>query len=197
MATADDEGAEGDAASSRAGELLEAFSRFDRAMHMGNRRSVGMATKPGQLWVLFCLKRRGATLGQGLRVSEIAAELGVTPSSVTQIVTELESNGLVVRSMDAADRRAVRVSLTDSGQRLTEEFHRPYMPVMNELALSLGDEKCQTLIDLLSEVDGFFVKRRDADACPGCVRQGEAPQGDVPSARTDPKGSFHKEHQDQ
>jgi len=141
-----------------AGELLEAFSRFDRAMHVNGRRAMAQHTKPGQVFVLFNLKKKGPQDGSGLRVSEIAGCLGVTPSSITQIVTDLEARGLVIRNMDKADRRAVRVSLTEEGERLIEGFHRPYLPVMDSLAQSLGSEKCRTLIDLLAEVDDFFLK---------------------------------------
>lgn len=42
-----------------ANELLDAFTRFDRAMHTGGRKHIGMATKPGQLFVLINLRKRG------------------------------------------------------------------------------------------------------------------------------------------
>lgn len=54
---------------------------------------------------------------QGLRMTELSDRLMVTGGSVTGLVDALESEGLVVRMADAADRRALRVRLTRNGRR--------------------------------------------------------------------------------
>ncbi len=51
------------------------------------------------------------------RLSAVAERLRVTPRSVTEVVDALEAAGLVERSPDVDDRRAVRVSLTEEGIR--------------------------------------------------------------------------------
>ena len=142
-----------------AGELLEAFSRFDRATHSNRFAAMKQLTKPGQVFVLMNIKKQGPKDGSGLRVSEIAGFLGVTPSSITQIVTDLEAKGLVERKMDKADRRAVRVCLTHAGENFVEDFQRPYLPVMDEFVRSFGEDKSRTLLALLSEVNDFFQGR--------------------------------------
>lgn len=164
--------------------LTEACLRFSRSLHgsfhrgHGHGPGFGHGQKPAEFFVLTMLLRGRPGQAQenldspGLRVSDIAASLGVTASSVTQIVTELETKGLVDRRMDAQDRRVVRVSLTDKGRGLLEEARHPYVERMTELALHLGSEKAQVLIDLLMEVESFLLKNQTGPSgfsigCPG------------------------------
>jgi DNA-binding MarR family transcriptional regulator len=51
-------------------------------------------------------------------LSDLAKHMGVTPSTMSLAVDRLERNGYVVRERDAADRRRVRVRLTEAGERI-------------------------------------------------------------------------------
>jgi MarR family transcriptional regulator, organic hydroperoxide resistance regulator len=59
-------------------------------------------------------------IGQAPRAtaSEIAATLGIHPSTLTGILARLTARGLVRRAVDRADRRRARFSLTAAGQRI-------------------------------------------------------------------------------
>ena len=50
------------------------------------------------------------------RLTELAAQEGVTQPAMTQLVGRLHDAGLVERSADPADGRVVRVGLTDAGR---------------------------------------------------------------------------------
>src|SRR3954462_1842942 len=60
----------------------------------------------------------------GVRSKELAARLRIAPRSATEVVDALEAKGLVTRSPDPEDRRAVLVSLTDRGRELSAEVRR-------------------------------------------------------------------------
>lgn len=53
----------------------------------------------------------------GLRMTELSSRLMVTSGSVTGLVDALESEGLVARTAEATDRRALRVKFTRHGRR--------------------------------------------------------------------------------
>ena len=55
---------------------------------------------------------------QSTVLSDLAKHMGVTASTMSLAVDRLERNGYVARERDAADRRRVRVRLTDAGARL-------------------------------------------------------------------------------
>src|SRR5512145_395234 len=50
-----------------------------------------------------------------LTLGELAQQLACVRSNVTQLVDRLESDGLVRREPDPADRRSIRAVITDSG----------------------------------------------------------------------------------
>jgi len=56
-----------------------------------------------------------------LSLKELADVERVTPPSMTRISTCLEERGLVVRTVDAADRRVARLATTESGRLLLEK----------------------------------------------------------------------------
>lgn len=53
-----------------------------------------------------------------LRPGELARHLRIAPRSATEVVDELERRGLVERTPDPADRRAVLVGLTAQGREV-------------------------------------------------------------------------------
>lgn len=52
----------------------------------------------------------------GVRVSHLAVHLGIAPRSATEVADALEAAGLLTRSPDPTDRRAVLLALTEAGR---------------------------------------------------------------------------------
>jgi DNA-binding MarR family transcriptional regulator len=101
--------------------FLAAFDAFAQAV----RRARGArAADPG----------RGLTLSQyGLlepladradaRVSELAEQAGVAPSTASRMLDALERRGIVARKREAQDRRGVAVALTRDGAEALSREH--------------------------------------------------------------------------
>ena len=68
-----------------------------------------------QFEVLNRLRRAGS---HGLRMSELASRLVLSPSGVTRAVDQLERKGLVERSVFEGDRRGSVATLTKEGRAL-------------------------------------------------------------------------------
>ena len=56
------------------------------------------------------------------RPTDLAAMTQLTTGRMTQVVDELEHDGLVQRTADPSDGRAVRVEITDAGRELLMEL---------------------------------------------------------------------------
>ena len=70
--------------------------------------------------VLATLRRSAPP--EGLSFSRLSDLMAITPPAVTKRVDVLEKRGLVERSVDAQDRRALRLRLTDQGRALVERI---------------------------------------------------------------------------
>jgi len=92
----------------------------------------------------------------GLKVSEISALMRVKSPTITPVIRGLEDEGLVERTMDPEDRRAVRITITDAGRAIIRAAHEERMTTFNRLVEHLGEEDSLQLAELLSKVYTFF-----------------------------------------
>jgi DNA-binding MarR family transcriptional regulator len=129
--------------------------------------------KPSELRVLVCIGRglRPDThmMGDGcehdahsvheMKVSEISRHLHVTPPTVTQLIKGLEANGLVVRNIDLADRRAVGIKLTEKGEKITRQASDDFFASINGLIEYLGEEQGEQLAELLVKVSRYYNEK--------------------------------------
>jgi DNA-binding MarR family transcriptional regulator len=95
-------------------EFGAAFREASRAIGAERGRALrGLGLHAGQELLLGELWRE-----DGLTPGELAARMGVETPTVTRMAQRMERAGFVRRRPDAADRRLVRVHLTEAGQRL-------------------------------------------------------------------------------
>jgi DNA-binding MarR family transcriptional regulator len=130
--------------------LFETFAKISKSIHRKVFNEARFKGKPAQVYLLSKLRRAAKAGDGGMRVSELAAAFGVTASGVTQMVTSLERDGLVCRSMDTEDRRAVRVHLTKSGARAIDSIMDYYGSVFSGLVDHLGRRRAKELCDLMA-----------------------------------------------
>ena len=88
----------------------------------------------------------------GLRMSELSKRLMVSGGNVTGITDQLEREGLVVRSLDPGDRRAVSVKLTEKGIERFGEMAIRHERWIIELFGGLAPEEKQVMFTLLQKL---------------------------------------------
>jgi DNA-binding MarR family transcriptional regulator len=89
---------------------------------------------------------------EGLKMGELSKRLMVTGGNVTGITDLLENEGLVARVIDSQDRRAFRVKLTASGQRLFKKMAAQHERWIIDLLEDLPSKSKQHLASLLNEL---------------------------------------------
>ena len=95
-------------------EFLRALWALDHALHRVSKRmasSLGV-TGPQRLVLRTLDRRPDSTAGS------LAKALHLHPSTMTGLLARLERQRLIQRTTDPADRRATRLTLTESGRRL-------------------------------------------------------------------------------
>jgi DNA-binding MarR family transcriptional regulator len=114
------------------------------AVYANSAREYGLTQQQGQLLCVL--------MAQPYGMSELGAVLGLAKSSLTGLVDRSERNGLVQRTPDPQDSRAVRVSLTRQGARLADEFYTETCRRVEELTAGLASAERDTLAALLGRV---------------------------------------------
>jgi DNA-binding MarR family transcriptional regulator len=97
------------------GELLVRVTR-------GQRRRWREALTPWDLSPHHVRALRVVTDRSGTRLSELAEALRIAPRSATEVADALQARGLVERTSDPTDRRAVVLTPTEEGRRVQAEI---------------------------------------------------------------------------
>src|SRR3954452_15584293 len=95
------------------GAVVDALARdLEAAMAASASRAGGRAAALTAL----------AAFASGSPIDRLAGSLGLSHSRVVRLVDQLEADGHVTRSRGTADRRAVHVTLTETGRALAGEI---------------------------------------------------------------------------
>ncbi|WP_028271482.1 MarR family winged helix-turn-helix transcriptional regulator [Arthrobacter sp. UNC362MFTsu5.1] len=92
-------------------------------------------------------------LHDGVRVGEIARNLGVKVPSATEQIIKLEKADLVRRDPDPDDSRAVRVVLTAEGRAAVDSANERRNAVMAKILVALSDSERQALAAALPVIE--------------------------------------------
>ncbi|CRK83282.1 MarR family winged helix-turn-helix transcriptional regulator [Neobacillus massiliamazoniensis] len=134
-------------------KLLKAFMEF-RKISWHNKKIAGY--NPSEFKVLVTIQREANEKKTEMKISEISQFLQVTPPTITQIINVLEKDGLVERTIDPDDRRAVKIKLTPEGLKVTAKARLAFSETFLGLIDFLGEEESEQLANLLSKVQQYF-----------------------------------------
>jgi DNA-binding MarR family transcriptional regulator len=95
----------------------------------------------------------------GLRVGDIAKNLGIKVPSATEQIIKLERAGLVSRQPDVNDSRAVQVVITKAGSAAVESANQRRNAMVAELLQELSSDEVQQLaaaLPIISKLNSSF-----------------------------------------
>ncbi|HWH00450.1 MAG TPA: MarR family transcriptional regulator [Pilimelia sp.] len=157
------------------GELGEAVARLHRTVRRAVLRGGGHPPLPDAQVELLRLVERTPGVGVGA-----AAEvLRMAPNTVSTLVRDLVGAGLLTRAADPADRRCVRLSLTEAARRRLAEFRAHRARVLTA-ALARLDPRDRAALGAVAPLLGRLADL--VDAGPAVDAAGGAPAGGGPAA---------------
>ena len=101
-----------------------------------------------QILTLRNLRRRGP-----MTMSALAETLGVSLSAANGLIIRLVEMGLVARERDDADRRLVRVSLTDKGAERLKKGEMRRARILARYFSVLDSDELAQLVRLMEKID--------------------------------------------
>jgi DNA-binding MarR family transcriptional regulator len=96
------------------------------------------------------------------RLTELAADEGVTQPAMTQLVGRLEASGVVERCADPEDGRVVHVQLTAAGRDLIARRRAARAERLSGLLAALSPADQEALAAALPAINALASARRDA-----------------------------------
>jgi DNA-binding MarR family transcriptional regulator len=102
-------------------------------------------------------------LGGSARITDIADWVERSPNSVSMIVDRMVKAGLVRRTRDRVDRRAVHVSATSKGQSAFKPAYPAMIELVRKIFRPLSQADMDTISGLLGALKYEILKYSDPD----------------------------------
>lgn len=97
-------------------------------------------------------------LNDGLAVGELAEELGISPSTASRIIDQLERKAYVRRAMARGDRRRIKVFLRPKGKRIRDRVRHFWVGMTQEMFQGFSEQDLQELEEGLSRVHANVLR---------------------------------------
>ncbi|MFJ3958551.1 MarR family winged helix-turn-helix transcriptional regulator [Arthrobacter sp. NPDC090010] len=128
-------------------DLVHSVSRGLRRSWMADLAPFGIS--PHQWRALHAIVSHD---GEPPRQRDVAAMLRIAPRSAAEVMTQLEAEGLIVRSPDPMDGRAVLLAATKEGHELEQRIRAVRSQRGDEYFQTLGAEEREVLKRLLGSL---------------------------------------------
>ena len=135
-----------------------------------------------------------ASKNPGVSSRELCEILDLRPSSLSEMLTRAETDGMVIRTVDKADRRIQRITLSEKGQRIIAELEAARdLDARKRTSCFTEEEKeqfcalCNRLSEHMEQLSLDLPEDRRLPPRPGfpprkpeCPRFPDQPDGDGP-----------------
>lgn len=89
-------------------------------------------------------------------MSEVAEKLNITVGTLTASINRLLAKGYVERARDEADRRIVRIRLTEQGRKAYDIHEAYHEEMISHILDEITDEEARILSGTLIKISEFF-----------------------------------------
>ncbi|APU39093.1 MarR family winged helix-turn-helix transcriptional regulator [Streptomyces sp. TN58] len=138
--------------------LAEQLLRLTRRLHrIQKRHMVPLGITPAQSRLLRLVSHYEGE--QAPRMADLAARLEVVPRAVTTLVDGLEASGCVRRVPDPANRRVIRIELTESGRATLRRLRNARTDAAEEILAPLTADQREVLGGLLNALSDAPAER--------------------------------------
>jgi MarR family transcriptional regulator, transcriptional regulator for hemolysin len=139
------------------------LARTSHTVTQAFERAMAQAGGSASAWQVLLLVKSEQWGNQ----AQMAEAMGISGATLTHHLNALESQGLVRRWRDDANRRVQRVELTDAGAALFQRLRRVAVRHDERLRSRLTDEETALLADLLDKLQAGLD---DPSAAPAASR---------------------------
>jgi Transcriptional regulators len=102
----------------------------------------------GQIHLLFLISKN-----DGVIQRDLAEMMDMRPSSLTEMLTNLEQNSLITRKQDEKDRRVIHVYLTDNGKSAIDGFIQANDELSNSFFSCLTTEEKEKMLEIVNKIN--------------------------------------------
>jgi len=140
-------------------EVFGVVGRFRRQLRRSAPRGFDSARlTESQAELLWLIGRR-----PGISINAAAAELGLVPNTASTLVSKLVAKGLLLRTVDANDRRVGRLRLVGPTQQIVDTSRQARRTLLADVLAELDADQINSLtkgLEVLDTMTRLLQERR-------------------------------------
>ena len=134
--------------------IIPLLSRATRRQITGSAISKSVLNiTPLQIEIMELIDEEGA-----MKVSQIGERLQIPNAQMTKLIDRLEASNMVVRKLDATDRRTYDIAVTNQAIVALNEHERNLTRIIRKLMANLTDEELEKLESSLVNLRNILLK---------------------------------------
>lgn len=87
--------------------------------------------------------------------SDISNEMGISSARIAAALNSLEKKGLILRRIDAEDRRRILIDMTDTGREQVKKHYQMILNTTTNMLRYLGEEDAKNYIRIMKKLTEF------------------------------------------
>lgn len=91
-----------------------------------------------------------------INVTELSANLKMTKSAVSQLISKLEKKSLIKRKINIFDKKINYITLTEQAKVSYENSQKKYSEIVNKVLEKMGENDSKDLSRLLEKLSGII-----------------------------------------
>ena len=149
--------------------LFNALRRLNRQMHRHGHRMMPPRSglHRGQMHLLLLISQN-----DGIIQRDLAEQMDLRPSSLTEMLVNLEQNSLIVRKQDEKDRRVIHVYLTDAGKTSIEGFVQANDKLSASIFNCLTRSEIEKMLEIANKINANLEEMDDTESSVGLEEEG-------------------------
>lgn len=131
-------------------ELYDALQKLNRYIHRSKHREMNIkdGIHRGQRKLLLLISENN-----GIIQRDLAEILDMRPSSLTEMLSNLEKNSLIRREQDEKDRRVMHVYLSEEGKVVLENIKKINNSLPDSIFKCLTTEDKEKMLEMINKVN--------------------------------------------
>lgn len=147
--------------------LYNAMQRLNRQMHRSRHRIMPPieGLNRGQIRLLFLISKN-----DGIIQRDLADMMDIRPSSLTEMLSNLEAHSFILRKSDEKDRRVMHVYLTDTGRNAIDGFNQVNDKLSASIFNCLTTEETEKMLDMINKINENLEMINGTDTFGDCEK---------------------------
>ncbi|UOE92561.1 MarR family transcriptional regulator [Alkalihalobacillus sp. LMS39] len=137
-------------------EIEEMMLDVSRVIHREFQMGINNRLTQNQQYVLLLIAK-----GKASNVKDLAKELNISASAVSQILSKLEQQKIVKRSIDESSRRNIIVQLDVEGLRILQEFEQKRSIIFNKYVSKMTEADLTVFRDSFKKLKEVMIEEQE------------------------------------